>query len=162
MILRHVVRHEIEHEPQSTLAQPLAQARKSFIAAWYPIFTRAPGFGWPPELIMPSTSTAESPEVTKNTNTSTVATAAMIAPRGSASNIANSAVDTSADTASAIGAPCMISSVKAVPPKTENHTKAASEGASTVPRMNSRMVRPRETRAMNKPTKGDQLTHQAQ
>ena len=56
----------------------------------------------------------------------------------------------------------MICRCSAVPPNTENHTNAASVGASTVPRMNSRMLRPRETRAMNRPTNGDQLTHQAQ
>ena len=38
-------------------------------------FTRALGSAWPPVLIMPSTSVAESPEVTKNTSTSKVATA---------------------------------------------------------------------------------------
>jgi hypothetical protein len=35
-------------------------------------------------------------------------------------------------------------------------------GAITVPRMNWRMVRPRDTRAMNNPTNGDQESHQAQ
>ena len=113
-------------------------------------------------LIMPSTSVAESPEVTKNTSTSTVATPESSPLMGRASNIANMAVETSAPTASAIGKPCMISWLSAVPPNTENQTKAASVGASMVPRMNSRMVRPRETRAMNIPTNGDQLTHQAQ
>ena len=111
---------------------------------------------------MPSTSVAESPEVTKNTSTSTVATNDITAPQGSALNMAKSAVDTSALTASDRGTPCMISRCSAVPPNTENHTNAASVGASTVPRMNSRIVRPRETRAMNRPTKGDQLIHQAQ
>ena len=126
------------------------------------IFTRALGLAWPPVLIMPSTSVAESPEVTKNTSTRMVATPLSRPLMGRASNMANMAVDTSAPTASAIGRPCMISWLSAVPPNTENHTKAASVGASTVPRMNSRMVRPRDTRAMNRPTNGDQLTHQAQ
>ena len=125
-------------------------------------FTRGGGFSLPPVLIMPSTRVAESPEVTKNTSTSTVATPVMRPPSGSASNTLNSAVDTSALTASAMGRPCRISMFSAVPPNTENQTKAASVGASTVPRMNSRMLRPRETRAMNRPTNGDQLTHQAQ
>ncbi len=111
---------------------------------------------------MPSTSVAESPEVTKNTSTSTVATTDITAPKGSAENIANSAVDTSALTAAAIGTCCQISRCSAVPPKTANHTKPASVGASTVPTMNSRIVRPRETRAMNRPTNGDQEIHHAQ
>jgi hypothetical protein len=71
-------------------------------------------------------------------------------------------VDTSAFTASAIGTPCRISRFRAVPPNTENQTKAASVGTATVPRMNSRIVRPRDTRAMNSPTKGDHDTHHAQ
>ena len=112
--------------------------------------------------MVPSTSTAESPEVTKNTSTRTVATAAISVPAGSASNRANRAPATSAFTASAMGTPCMISMCSAVPPNTENHTKAARVGTSTVPSTNSRMVRPREMRAMNRPTNGDQLSHQAQ
>src|SRR5690606_35430890 len=126
------------------------------------ILTRLGGFCSPPVLIMPSTRVAESPEVTKKTTTSTVATTPMRVPSGSASNMANSAVDTSALTACASGTPCMISRLSAVPPNTENHMKPASVGATTVPITNSRMVRPRETRAMNRPTKGDQLTPQAQ
>ena len=41
----------------------------------------------------------------------------------------HSAVDTSALTASAMGRPCRISMFSAVPPNTENQTKAASVGA---------------------------------
>ena len=126
------------------------------------ILTRALGFGLPPLVIMPSTSTAESPEVTKNTITSTVAMPDISVPSGNWPNMENSAVETSALTASAIGRCRMISMFNAVPPNTENHRNAAAAGAATVPRMNSRTVRPRDTRAMNRPTNGDHDTHQAQ
>jgi hypothetical protein len=50
----------------------------------------------------------------------------------------------------------------AVPPKAVIHSTQASEGTSSTEMMNSRTVRPRDTRAMNMPTKGDQEIHQAQ
>ena len=111
---------------------------------------------------MPSTRVAESPEVTKNSSTRAVATSDITVPKGSASNMTNSAVEMSALTASAKGTFCQISMCKAAPPNTENQTKPARVGAATVPRMNSRMVRPRDTRAMNSPTNGDHAIHQAQ
>ena len=45
--------------------------------------TRVLGFSSPPVLIMPSTSVAESPEVTKKSSTNIVATAAISDPSGS-------------------------------------------------------------------------------
>ncbi|MNV64872.1 hypothetical protein D3C71_1575340 [compost metagenome] len=50
----------------------------------------------------------------------------------------------------------------AVPPNTENHRKPSTLGAITTPSTNSRMLRPRETRAMNEPTNGAHAIHQAQ
>ena len=47
-------------------------------------------------------------------------------------------------------------------PKTTIQKKMISDGASSTPATKSRMVRPRETRAMNIPTNGDQLIHQPQ
>lgn len=47
-------------------------------------------------------------------------------------------------------------------PNTVNHTRLTRVGASSTPMMNSRMVRPREMRAMKMPTNGAQLTHQPQ
>ncbi|MCY1211510.1 hypothetical protein D9M72_232230 [compost metagenome] len=126
------------------------------------IFTRAGGFGLPLVLMMPSTSVAESPEVTKNTNTSSVATIDSSPPMGMAWNITNMVVDTSAFTDSTSGTPWKISKLSAAPPNTENHAKPTSVGAITVPRMNWRIVRPRDTRAMNRPTNGDHASHQAQ
>ena len=49
-----------------------------------------------------------------------------------------------------------------VPPTTANQRNPKPVGAATTPITNSRMVRPREIRATNMPTKGAQETHQAQ
>ena len=43
-----------------------------------------------------------------------------------------------------------------------NHTSDTSDGTSTTENTNSRIVRPREIRARNMPTNGDQEIHQAQ
>ena len=50
----------------------------------------------------------------------------------------------------------------AMPPKTPIQTKMINDGISRTQTINSRTVRPLETRAMNMPTKGAQDTHQAQ
>ena len=50
----------------------------------------------------------------------------------------------------------------AVPPSTVIHNTQASDGTSNTATMNSRTVRPRDTRAMNMPTNGDHEIHQAQ
>ena len=50
----------------------------------------------------------------------------------------------------------------ATPPKTAIHSTQTMDGMISTQMMNSRTVRPRLTRAMNMPTKGDQLIHQAQ
>ena len=47
-------------------------------------------------------------------------------------------------------------------PKTVIQRKVKAVGTSSTPMMNSRTVRPREIRAMNIPTNGDQAIHQAQ
>ena len=44
----------------------------------------------------------------------------------------------------------------------ENQMRETTEGTSMTPVTNCRMVRPREMRAMNIPTKGVQEIHQAQ
>ena len=54
------------------------------------------------------------------------------------------------------------SSSMPTPPTTANQKKPKPVGAATTPMMNSRMVRPREMRATNMPTKGAHETHQAQ
>ena len=50
----------------------------------------------------------------------------------------------------------------AAPPMMVNQMKVTALGISSTPVTNSRIVRPREMRAMKTPTKGAQLTHQAQ
>ena len=53
-------------------------------------------------------------------------------------------------------------SLIAAPPKTAIQKTQTMLGITSTQVMNSRTVRPRLTRAMNMPTKGDQLIHQAQ
>ena len=48
------------------------------------------------------------------------------------------------------------------PPKTVNHSEPITVGMIRTAPTNSRIVRPREIRAMNIPTKGAQLIHQPQ
>ena len=50
----------------------------------------------------------------------------------------------------------------AVSPKMVNQMTQNREGTAKTPKMNSRMVRPREMRAMKSPTKGAQEHHHAQ
>ena len=59
-------------------------------------------------------------------------------------------------------APPVSSRSMAVPPRMVIQAKQTSAGAKTQPRMNSRTVRPREMRARNRPTKGENAIHQAQ
>ena len=47
-------------------------------------------------------------------------------------------------------------------PNAVSQTMPTAVGTSSTPMMNSRIVRPRETRAMNIPTKGDHEIHHAQ
>jgi hypothetical protein len=53
-------------------------------------------------------------------------------------------------------------SLIAAPPKTAIHRTQTRLGMIRTQVTNSRTVRPRETRAMNMPTKGDQEIHHAQ
>lgn len=50
----------------------------------------------------------------------------------------------------------------AVSPNTVIQNSVKPAGTSSTPLTNSRMVRPREMRAMNRPTKGDHAIHQPQ
>lgn len=50
----------------------------------------------------------------------------------------------------------------APPPKIANHKTETTDGTSSTPVTNWRIVRPLEIRAMNMPTNGDQLIHHAQ
>ena len=68
----------------------------------------------------------------------------------------------SSATIAAIPPPPNSSSWSAALPKIESHTKVRAVGTSSTPTRNSRTVRPRDTLAMNIPTKGDQAIHHAQ
>ena len=109
------------------------------------------------------TSAPESAEVTKKTATRRMARPEVKAAPGSCSRKWNRAVDRSALTACEIApAAVVMSRVMAVFPKTVIQRKVKPEGTSKTFRMNSRTVRPREMRAMNMPTNGDQAIHHAQ
>ena len=112
---------------------------------------------------MSITRDPESAEVMKKTATNTTATVEVMAVPGSSAKKRNSAVDRSALTAAEI-APLAepMSRKMAVLPNTVIHRKVNPAGTSSTLRMNCRTVRPREIRAMNMPTKGDQAIHQAQ
>ena len=58
--------------------------------------------------------------------------------------------------------PSKITLCSALFPNIDNHVSVKNKGIMSVPLTNSRMVRPREIRAKNKPTNGDQATHHAQ
>ncbi|CAB4904271.1 unannotated protein [freshwater metagenome] len=62
---------------------------------------------------------------------------------------------------SAMSVPACCAAMPA-PPKTANQTRLTALGTSRTPVTNCRMVRPRLIRAMNRPTNGVQLIHQAQ
>ena len=105
----------------------------------------------------------ESEEVTKNTTTITMASIDSTPEKGKFSRKANSASATSADTASPSAAwPWLRISSMAELPNTVIHISVKPVGTKSTPMANSRMVRPRDTRAMNSPTKGAQDIHQPQ
>ena len=75
----------------------------------------------------------------------------------------NSAIGMFSATVAAIAPSATLrSSQIAVSPNTVNHAKLKPAGANSTPNTNSRSVRPREMRAMNMPTNGDQEIHQPQ
>lgn len=117
----------------------------------------------PPEASMSTTRAPESAEVTKNTTTMATATSDSRSLSGNCSRKANSASELSAFTVSArLPRPWLSTRWMAVSPNTVIHSRVKPAGTNSTPLMNSRMVRPREMRAMNRPTKGDQDSHQPQ
>src|SRR6056300_1561987 len=121
------------------------------------------GFSAPPELIISITREPESEEVTKNVTISIVASADVIAVKGNCSSRTKIAVGILVCTADAKPTPVScISSHKPLLPNTVSQRNVKPEGTSSTPRMNSRIVRPREIRAINMPTNGDHEIHHAQ
>src|SRR5574344_275658 len=108
------------------------------------------------------TKAPESAEVTKKTLIRSTASAEVISGHGSRSKKLNSSASTLlALSASECSPPCNDSQM-ALLPNTVIHKRLKAVGTNRTPRINSRRVRPREMRAMNRPTNGDQEIHQAQ
>src|SRR5690606_23284265 len=122
----------------------------------------AGGSGTPLVVMMSITRLAESDEVTKKVTTSAVAMLIEMVSSGRCSRKRNSATATSSLTA-ATRLPAPVSWMNsAVLPNTVNQKKVKAAGTSSTPTMNSRTVLPRDIRAMNMPTNGDQEIHQPQ
>ncbi|MNF83754.1 hypothetical protein D3C84_660830 [compost metagenome] len=83
-------------------------------------------------------------------------------PRFMESTVTKKALATSLVAAAEMPASPNSSLLTAVPPKATIQMKVNTVGTRITPRMNSRMVRPRETRAINTPTKGAHDSHQPQ
>src|SRR6056297_1774160 len=114
----------------------------------------------PPAVMVSITSEPESEEVTKNTTTSTMPTKEVISVSGSSPSMAKSFSSRAASCTPS--KPVPMNWLIAVPPKAVIQSTETKEGTSSTATRNSRTVRPRLTRAMNMPTNGDQLIHQAQ
>ena len=105
----------------------------------------------------------ESAEVTKNRKTKIVASRLEIPESGKCFKNSNKATEESFSTAAtklSWFSNRMLNS--AAFPINPIQTNVNPVGISNTPTINSRMVRPRETRAINIPTKGDQEIHHAQ
>src|SRR5690606_7738893 len=109
------------------------------------------------------TSDPESADVTKNTATKITARVEVKADQGRYSKKLNKASEASM-AASADNCPpaSPISRKIAVLPNTVIHRNVNTVGTMSTPNTNSLTVRPREMRAINMPTNGDQEIHQAQ
>lgn len=120
------------------------------------------GLRSPLEESIPRTKVAESAEVIKKVIISKVASRQTTVLNGSFLKVINKAEVISASTALVI--PCwpLITRLRAVPPKTENHKKLNKLGANKTPKTNSLIVLPFDTLAMNIPTKGAQAIHHDQ
>src|SRR5690554_4376386 len=137
--------------PPNSRAIAMAPSRMAQKIRW-----EVGAFTLPPEVMLSITNEPESDEVIKNTSTSTMAMRDVSSVSGRPlSMIKSSSTVLSANT------PCRVW-LMAVPPKAVIHSTETNEGTSSTEIRNSRTVRPRETRAMNIPTKGDQEIHQAQ
>ena len=103
-------------------------------------------------------------EDTKKITISATATREVTPAKGMPPNCLKSASSTSLLATAWLTAvsPAAAKSRRALPPRAPNQTMVTRVGPSSAARMNSRTVRPLETRAMNIPTKGDHATHQAQ
>ncbi len=126
-------------------------------------------FVLPPHASMSMTSEPESEDVTKNRATTRIATTLRTnaSAEGKESKNWKSTIFESTISSPVTGS-CMASPPSSrcimidASPKTVNQMRLTTVGARRTPITNSRIVRPREIRAMNIPTKGAQLVHQPQ
>src|SRR6218665_121275 len=123
---------------------------------------RTGGLGSPPEVMMSMTMEPESEEVTKKVMTTTMPRKQVTELSGKFSSMTKRDTGRFSCTAVAMPPAPNISMFSAVLTKMVIHRNVMNVGTSMTPMMNSRMVRPKDTRAMNMPTKGDQAIHQAQ
>ena len=118
--------------------------------------------GSPREAIESTTYAPESAEVTKNTAINKIASHDTGPAHGRYSQKRNRSAST-LPTVCASAPPAMCVSTQMAPlPKAVIHKRLKAVGTSSTPTTNSRMVRPREMRAMNMPTNGDHEIHHAQ
>src|SRR5699024_4427351 len=120
-----------------------------------------------PEASMSTTSDPESEEVMKKIATRMIAITEKTAPRGRFPSASKSTASTfrlpSSFKLPAVRSALVNSCWKMpTPPSTENQMTPTIVGTSSTPATNCRIVRPREIRAMNTPTNGDQEIHQPQ
>ncbi|MNJ38197.1 hypothetical protein D3C77_330390 [compost metagenome] len=119
-----------------------------------------PSLPWVAMLSM--TKAPESAEVTKKTLMRITASAEVMSAPGKRSKKLNSRVSMLPTESIRVWPPsCWLAQMAALP-NTVIHSRLKAVGTNRTPRMNSRRVRPREMRAMKRPTKGDQEIHQAQ
>src|SRR5699024_1784825 len=120
------------------------------------------GLGCPPAVNMFCTRDPDSEEVMKNNTTRTLAITENTPPSGKTSSTVNS--EPSGETTPSVTRSASPHCRREIPrpPMTANQSMPSKVGTSMTPIMNSRMVRPRETRAMKIPTNGAQAIHQPQ
>src|SRR5699024_1913882 len=119
----------------------------------------------PPGLRTSTTSEAETADEMKNrvltTNAMDMRPDTTTDPTGSSPKNWNSVVSVLTTPSGPTRLPRSSWYHRPVLPKMVNHTRDTAVGASRIPRRNSRMVRPREIRAMNIPTNGAHARNQA-
>jgi hypothetical protein len=120
------------------------------------------GFMLPLVESMPITTEAASAPLTKKKATRIIAISDIKPASGNWLRVANSAFSSPSFTAPEMSPTPLSSRFMAVPPSTANHTKLTTLGIRSTPTTNSRILRPREMRAMKVPTNGAQEIHHAQ
>ena len=116
---------------------------------------------FPPLVIVSMTSAPESADVTMKTISRRMAIPDVTSGKGISCSISNNVIEALVISPANSPTPDLCWAM-AVSPNAENQMMQIVNGASSTTEKYSRTVRPREMRAMNMPTKGDQDIHQAQ